>query len=145
MTWTFGVIGTGTSSQKKNTLRLLVTDTDTNRQLISDEGIYQLMTLEGNNLFRVAGSICRTLGDPRTVTRAVGDLRIGGEQFKSFQELEYELRNWMPGDGPTQDVQRTPTSLVLDKPVQPVVASDDGQGTATPGAPVNRVLTLEQA
>ena len=87
MTWTFGVIGTGTSSQKKNTLRLLITDTDTNRQLISDEGIYQLMTLEGNNLFRVAGSICRTLGDPRTVTRAVGDLRIGGEQFKSFQEL----------------------------------------------------------
>ena len=106
MTWTFDQTFTTASSQgRRNALRSLIRDTDSARQLLSDEELAFYFAQE-NNLYRAAAAACSALADSRAVDKSVGDLSISNSvlptNYLALAKLyrsQADLRGGMPYAG----------------------------------------------
>lgn len=62
MTWTYdGAPGTDDAAGRRDAVRLLIGDTDTNDQQTTDEEIAFTLSQASNNVYRAAAISCRTL------------------------------------------------------------------------------------
>lgn len=95
MTWTWGAApSTATSAGRRDALRSLIRDTDSSRQLLTDEELAFFYAQEGN-LYRAAASACWALADGQKVNKTVGDLSISqGSVLQNYRTLAqlYRMR-----------------------------------------------------
>lgn len=62
MTWTYdGTPGTDTDAERRDAVRLLVGDTDTNDQLVTDEEITFALDQADDNVYAASGTIARSI------------------------------------------------------------------------------------
>ena len=62
MAWTFGNSpGTGTDDERRDAVRVLISDTDTNNQLVTDEIIAFALLQTGNNIYAAGAIAARTI------------------------------------------------------------------------------------
>lgn len=91
MSWTYADI----LDSDKDKIRFLVGDTDGADQQISDEGIINMQTLVGGDVFTVAASICDGLAGKYARLRdvSIDSLRVNyGNQSQSYSKLAIRLR-----------------------------------------------------
>ena len=91
MTWTWGQSpSTSSTGGRRDALRSLIRDTDSSRQLLSDEELTFFYSQE-RNIYRAAAAACLALADGSKVQKTVGDLSIGAVS-ESYQTLAKEYR-----------------------------------------------------
>ncbi|KKN54427.1 hypothetical protein LCGC14_0592250 [marine sediment metagenome] len=102
MTWSYDSSDPGATS--KDQVRLMVGDTDTADQLLTDEEIAHFLTTYltvGNAAVQSARAIMAQF--TRQVTRAVGDLKINlSDRAKAYKELIVELTEMADASDPFQ-------------------------------------------
>lgn len=102
MTWTYNDLDPGATD--KDQVRLMVGDTDTTDQQLTDEEVTHFLTTYvtiGNAAVHAARAILAEVS--RQVTRAVGDLRINlSDRAKAYRELIKDLEEMADASDPWQ-------------------------------------------
>lgn len=102
MAWTYDSSNPGATD--KDQVRLMVGDTDTSDQLLTDEEITHFLTTYitvGNAAVQSARAIMAMF--TRQVTRAVGDLKINlSDRARAYRELIVELAEMADASDPFQ-------------------------------------------
>ena len=97
MTWTYaGAPGTATADERRDAVRLLLGDTDTNAQQVTDEEIAFGLTQEADDVYRAAASMATALSGKyaRMVDTAFEGVRSSYSQRSSqYRLLAVQLRN----------------------------------------------------
>jgi hypothetical protein len=89
--WSYdsSALGTSTSSERLNSVRFLVGDTDTNDQLVQDEEIQFSLTQTGDNVYYAASFIAETLA--AKYSRRV-DTKLDGALSAEYSQLASQYR-----------------------------------------------------
>lgn len=103
MTWSYS--STSSSLSLKDRVRFLVGDTDTTRQLVTDEEITWALTDVGNSYYAAAATVCRVIGaeDRGVDSVTVGDVTESGRSAQGWMDLAatYDRRAVSVGSCPS--------------------------------------------
>ena len=95
MTWTYdGSPGTATAAERRDAVRLLVGDTDTNDQLATDEEITFALSQGNDNVYLAGGIIARSISASfaRRADMSIEGLRVQYSQRASgYEKLAIKL------------------------------------------------------
>ena len=91
MSWSYDetALGTSTASERLNSVRLLVGDTDTNDQQVQDEEITFALSQTGDNIYYAAAWVARTLASK--YSRLV-DTDLDGILAESYSQLQVHYK-----------------------------------------------------
>jgi len=91
VSWSYDetALGTSTASERLNSVRLLVGDTDTNDQQVQDEEITFALSQTGDNIYYAAAWVARTLASK--YSRLV-DTDLDGILSESYSQLQVHYK-----------------------------------------------------